>query len=346
MRSLTIADRKIADDEPAYVIADLSHNHLGSAEMAREMIRLAAGTGCSAVKLQRRGPSTYIGLRAIGEVAYADMREARELSHDDYYHLRDYARQCGVHFLVTVFDLESAEEMADVGLDAVKLASGDLTNGPLLRHVAGMGLPIIISSGAADIEDVKGTVHLLTSLGAEFGLLHCTSEYPVAADHVNLRVIEDYRERFPETVIGFSSHVRRQWGPSLEAAAYTLGARIIEKHLTLTPDIGTGEHGFGLTIADLHDLVRTMGLMRQAVGCGRKSVCNEEWLGGRRLGKHLVWSGSHSASEAVRSQDIAIIGGGVGIGPSRLHELVGATLARTVADGEPVRFDDVFGGLE
>ncbi len=346
MRELRIGDRRIADDEPCYTICDISHNHLGSVGMAAEMIRLAAGAGADAVKFQKRGASTYQGLRAIGEVEYATTRESRELSVIAYQTLRAVATTCGVHFLVTVFDIESAEEMLDVGLDAVKLASGDLTNGPLLRHVARMGLPIIISSGAADIEDVKCAVYLLTSMGAEFGLLHCTSEYPVAADHVNLRVIEDYRERFPETVIGFSSHVRRQWGPALEAAAYTLGARIIEKHLTLTPDIGTGEHGFGLTITDLHDLVRTMGLMRQAVGCGRKVICAEEWLGGRRLGKHLVWAGCHSASEAVCSHDIAVIGGGVGIGPNRLHELVGATLARTVADGEPVRPDDVFGGLE
>ncbi len=346
MRELSIRGRRITDDQPAYIVVDCSHNHLGSVGLATEMIRLAAEAGADAVKFQKRGSSTYRGLRAIGEVEYATTRESRELSVIAYQTLRAVATTCGVHFVVTVFDVESAEEMVDVGLDAVKLASGDLTNGPLLRHVARMGLPIIISSGAADIEDVKCAVYLLTSLGAEFALLHCTSEYPVAADHVNLRVIEDYRERFLGTVIGFSSHVRRQWGPSLEAAAYTLGARIIEKHLTLTPDIGTGEHGFGLTIADLHDLVRTMGLMRQAAGCGRKSVCSEEWLGGRRLGKHLVWAGSHVASGTVRSQDIAVIGGGVGIGPNRLHEVVGATLARTVADGEPVRFDDVFGGLE
>lgn len=341
MRELTIAGRRIADDAPAYVCAEISHNHLGSLELAREMIRLAAEAGADAVKFQKRGKATYEGLRAAGEVGYADLRQARELSLYELSCLAAYASGRGIAFLCTAFDVESADVLATVGVDAYKIASGDITNTPLLRHVAGLGKPLLVSTGGCTMADVVEAHRVLTEAGAQFSLLHCTSEYPVEPGNVNLALIETYRTLFPETVIGFSSHVHRMSSCVVETAAFVLGASIFEKHLTITPDIGTGEHAFALTPYDLEGLSQALKMMPRILGHSDKEPLPAEAAGILRLGKHLVYSRALKAGDLLSEDALAVVGGGKGLAPNRLALLVGGVLRRDVAAGEDVREGDV-----
>ncbi len=341
MRSFTLGRRTIDDRSDAYVIAEISHNHLGSMELAREMIRLAAGAGADAVKLQKRGASTYSGLRRAGEDEYAAMREAREFNLLQYAELGHVARQHGLDFLATAFDMESADFLSRVEVDAFKVASGDVKNTPLLREIARHGKPMIVSTGGADLEDVRRAYMALSGAGANFCLLHCTSEYPVSVGDVNLGCILNYLCEFPDRVIGFSSHVARQRGTSLECAAYALGARVFEKHVTLTPGIMTGEHAFALTFAELGELVEALRDTRQAIGDGTKRELDGERPGMLRLGKKLAYARKLPRGHVLSVGDLMVVAPGNGVPPNRIEQLVGRPLCREVAGGEDANLEDV-----
>ena len=322
-------------------MAELSHNHCGSVYLAEQMIRLAAESGADAVKMQKRGTSTYAGLRGAGEAEYAALRESRELTPDEYKYLVDKAHGYGVLFAATVFDPESLDALADVDLDIVKIASGDCVNLPLLRYVAGLGKPLLVSTGGCEMADVIAAFDTLRDAGAQFALLHCTSEYPVRTDRINLNVIRWLRWAFPEVVAGFSSHVHRVDGHTYEAIAYALGARIIERHFTITPGIDTGEHAFGVTPLELAQMCDALRVLPSALGTGAKYVQAGEEAGIKRLGKHLVWANSLKAGDVVMPADLLVMGGGVGVAPNRMSEIVGATLSRSVQVGEDVEAADV-----
>jgi len=349
MRSFTIADRTITDGSPAFVIAELSHNHLGSLALAREMVRLAAEAGADAVKLQRRGPSTYEGLRAAGpELAeYAAMRQAREFDQPQYMALMDYAREQGMAFIATAFDVESLEFLHhDVPVDAIKIASGDITNTPLLEYAAGLRKPLIVSTGGADMDDVRRAHEMLARATRDFtrfALLHCTSEYPAAAENWHLRVVTTLREAFPDTVVGFSSHTHRNNGPVAEILAALLGARVLEKHFTLTPDLG-GEHAFALRPLDLRHLTSSLPNLPLTLGDGTKRVLNAEVAGIERLGKHLAAARDLETGHAIGRGDLAVRAPGLrGMPPHRLEALLGRRLARGLKAHEPINEGDLEG---
>jgi sialic acid synthase len=339
-REFRIRDAIVNDSSDALVLADISHNHLGSYELAREMVRLAAQAGCGGVKFQKRGWSTYAGLRRAGEGDYADLREKRELEAMEYAALSHYAHTLGVHFIVTVFDQESADFTTNLGVDAIKIASGDVTNTPLLEYVAKLGKPMIVSTGGATEEDVNMAFDTLSRVGASFALLHCTSEYPVSGGRVNLRLIDKYRSNYPHTVIGFSSHVHRKAMSMVEQLAYFTGARIFEKHFTITPQINTGEHAFAMTPLEMAELVSAIKVIPAIMGSGEKKILDSEATGILRLGKHLVYARELHRGQFTVAEDFAVEAPGNGVPPNRMPEFVGHRALANFHPGESVAYGD------
>ena len=241
VRELVIDGRRIADDTPCFVIAEIGHNHQGSVERARELIHSAKEAGVDAVKLQKRDnrrlytsalyDSPYDNENSFGPT-YGAHREALELDRDAYVGLRDEARSLGLVFFATAFDEPSADLLAELEVPAFKIASGDLTNTPLLRHVAALGRPLVVSTGGATIEDVDRAVDAITGAGGTLCLLQCTAAYPAAVEDLNLGVIATMRERYPELVIGLSDH---QDGIAMAPVAYMLGARVRRETLHAQP---------------------------------------------------------------------------------------------------------------
>jgi sialic acid synthase len=340
-REFRIGDTIVNDESDAYIISDLSHNHLGSVELCREMIRLSAEAGVSAVKLQKRGDSTYKGLRKAGEGDYADLREKRELFLEDYWELSDYAHSLNLHFLATAFDQESANFLMHrkTTVDAFKIASGDVTNTPLLEYVAKLGKPMIVSTGGATEEDVFAVPYILEKAGCtNFALLHCTSEYPVKAQNMNLKVIQDWNWNYEDVTVGFSSHVHRGNGPCVELMAYVLGARIFEKHFTITPDIGTGEHAFAMTPVDMSLLCQILKKVPLIMGNGVKGILKDEATGILRLGKHLVYDRDLVIGEYPLTFSVEAPGNG--IPPNQFNVYGHRIMARCVEAGDKVMPED------
>lgn len=282
MRELYIDGRRIADDEPCYVIAELGHNHGGNLDTARQLIHAAADAGAHAVKFQRRANQTLYSRALLEQVydnensygpTYGAHREALELSDEQFQKLQGLAAFREVTCFSTAFDEASADALMALNVPAFKLASGALTDLDLLTHVAKKHLPMILSTGGGTMADIDRAVNAIYPLNQKLAILHCTASYPCVFDELNLKVIPVLRERYPNLVIGWSGHDN---GIAMAVAAYTLGARIIEKHFTLNRAMKGTDHAFSLEPAGMKKLCRDLERARVAMGDGVKRWYDSE----------------------------------------------------------------------
>ena len=348
MRELIIEGKRIADDTPCFVIAEIGHNHQGSVEQAQELFVLAKQCGVDAVKLQKREnrrlytralyDSPYENENSFG-ATYGAHREALELDREAYVELQACARELGLVFFATAFDEASADLLAGLDVPAFKIASGDLTNTPLLRHVAAFGKPLVVSTGGATIEDVDRAVEAVTDAGGVLCLLQCTAAYPAAVEDLNLGVITTLRERYPELVVGLSDH---QDGIAMAPVAYVLGARVVEKHFTLSHTAKGTDHAFSLMPEGMRKLVRDLRRVPIAIGDGVKRPLPSEETPLRKMGKQLVAARALEAGHVLAEGDlVAKSPADGGMPPYVLDDLLGRPLLRPLAEEQAVMVGDV-----
>ena len=182
---------------------------------------------------------------------------------------------------------------------AYKIASGDLKSVPLLKHVASFGKPMIVSTGGAQLEDVQRAYDAILPINPQLAILQCTAGYPAATEELDLRVISTYRERFPDAVIGFSSHDN---GIVMPVAAYMLGARIVEKHFTLNRAMKGTDHAFSLEPVGLRKMVRDLDRTFKAMGDGTKKLYDSERAPIVKMGKSLVVAQKPAERSRARPQ--------------------------------------------
>lgn len=306
-RSLTIGDTTISDDSDAWIIAELGHNHGGSVTRCADLIAAAAQAGANAVKLQKRDnralytpeyyAQPYTSENAFGPT-YGEHREALEFHREDYRTLDRYAASHGVTFFATPFDAASADFLANTtAAPCFKIASSDIVNLPLIKHVAQYGKPVILSTGAADQLEVDAAVNAAWPYNQQLALLQCTAAYPASAESLNLRVIKTYRARYPKVVIGLSSHYD---GISDVIAAYVLGARIFEKHFTLSRSSKGTDHAFSLQPAGFAKMVSYLKKTRLMLGDGQKAVQALEQPAIDKMRKSTQWWAEQESARAVR----------------------------------------------
>jgi len=347
-RRLNIDGFDVHDGSDCYVIAEIGHNHQGSVEQAKAMLTMAKDCGANAVKVQKRSNRTlytreffeqpYDNEFSFGPT-YGEHREALELDRDAYVELQRYAREIGITFFATPFDVESADFLAELDMPAYKLASADLSNTPLLRHVAAFGKPMLISTGGATIEDVDRAVEAVRPLNEQVCVLQCTAAYPCDTEDLHLSVITTLRERYPDYVVGLSDH---QSGISMALVAYMLGARVIEKHFTLNHAWKGTDHAFSLMPEGLRKLVRDLRRVPEALGDGVKRPLPIEEKPLEKMGKKLVAARDLELGHVLAPEDIAIKSpADGGLPPYELDRLVGRRLRRPVAFEDFLTFDDV-----
>jgi N-acetylneuraminate synthase/sialic acid synthase len=352
-RRLTVDGVEISDAGGCYVIAEIGHNHQGDVEQAKQLIHAAKECGADAVKLQKRTNRTLY-TRAYYEQPYDNEfsfgstygahREALELSVDDYRELQAYAREQSIAFFATAWDFESADLLAKLDVPAFKIASGDLLNTPLQRHVASFGKPIFLSTGGGSMTDVERAVETILPINDQLCVLQCTAAYPAATEELNLRVITTLRDRFPELVIGLSDH---QSGIAMALVAYMLGARVIEKHFTLDHALKGTDHAFSLMPDGLRRLVRDLRRVEPALGDGVKRPLPVETKPLEKMGKKLVAARDLELGHVLAPDDVAIRSpADGGLPPYELDQLVGRRLRRPVAFEDFLTFDDVESAAE
>ncbi len=346
-RELVVGRHVINDASDAYVIAEIGHNHQGSIETAKEMFRQAKACGVSAVKLQKRdNPHLYTKAmyakpydheNSFG-ATYGEHREALEFGRAEYRELLSYAQDIALDFFATAFDVPSADLLADLDMPAFKMASADLTNIPLLKHVARFGKPMFVSTGAATMEDVERAHQAVMTLNPQLCLMQCTCGYPAEYAELDLRVIETYRERFPDLVIGYSGHDN---GISMPIVAYALGARAIEKHFTLNRAMKGTDHVFSLEPVGMRKMTRDLERTRAALVNAQKNAHASEAEPALKMGKKLVAAHELSAGHRLTRDDVAIKSPGDGVPPYELDRVVGAVTTAPLREDDPISIEQL-----
>ena len=347
MPRLIINSDLISDNSDCYVIAEIGHNHQGSLEKAKEMFRVAKECGVNGVKLQKRD-NRSLYTRALYEMpylhensfgpTYGAHREALEFGRDEYVELKRYAQELGLMMFATAFDFASADFLAELDMPAYKIASGDLTNTPLLKYVAQIGKPMFVSTGGATMEDVQRAYDTIMPINPQLCLMQCTAGYPADAEDMNLRVITTYRERFPDIVIGLSDH---QDGIAMAVAAYVLGARVFEKHFTLHHTWKGTDHAFSLEPIGLRKYVRDLRRAPVAMGDGIKRVLPREEKPLFKMGKKLVAACDLPAGHILAREDVAIKSPNDGLPPHELENVIGKMTLRALKEDENISFEDL-----
>jgi N-acetylneuraminate synthase/sialic acid synthase len=344
-RSLTIAGFEISDASDCFVIAEVGHNHQGNVDKCKELFRTAKECGADAVKLQKRDNRSlytramfdkpYDNENSFG-ATYGLHREALEFGRDEYLELQRYCREIGLTFFATVFDEPSADFLAELDMPAYKIASGDLKTIPLLRHVAALGRPMIVSTGGATLEDIVRAYDVIMPINPQLCFLQCTAAYPASPEDLNLNVITTLRSRFPELVIGLSDHEN---GIAMAVAAYVLGARVVEKHFTLNHTLKGTDHAFSLEPIGMRKLVRDLRRTRVALGTGIKCPLPAEQGPLEKMGKKLVASRALGVGHVLTVADIALKSPADGLPPTSLDQVLGRTLTRPLHADDDIRFE-------
>jgi sialic acid synthase len=346
-RAFFIRNERIADDSDCYVIAEIGHNHQGSVEQAKKFFAEAKRCGANAVKLQKRAnrelythdyfSRPYEHENSFG-ATYGEHREFLEFEREEYEELQAYADELDIAFFATAFDPASVELLAELDVPAYKVASGDVKNLPLIRLIAETGKPMIISTGAATLRDVRRAYETATEVNHEVAILQCTAGYPAAWEELDLKVIDTYRELFPDAVVGLSSH---DSGIAMAIVAYVIGARIIEKHFTLNRAMKGTDHSFSLEPQGLEKMVRDLRRTRLALGDGEKRVYPSEADAAVKMGKKLVAKRDLAAGEILEQEDIASCSPGDGVPPCDLDRFVGRRLRQAVSKNASLSYEMV-----
>jgi N-acetylneuraminate synthase/sialic acid synthase len=331
----------------AFVIAEVGHNHGGDVEVCKQMFQAAKYAGCTAVKLQKRDnrslytkafyDSAYNSENAYGST-YGTHREALEFGESQYRELKQYAESLDLVFFATAFDFKSVEFLEKVGVPCYKVASGDLTNTPLLRAIAQTGKPIIMSSGASTLDDVRRACETVLSHNPALALLHCTAEYPSDYKDMNLSVIGTYLREFPDIVIGISDHDN---GIAMSLVAYVLGARVIEKHFTLNRSWKGTDQAFSLEPEGMRKLVRDVNRAAVALGDGVKRIYDKEKSAKSKMGKKIVAARALPSGHVLAQGDLAFKSPGDGLAPYNESLFYGKALKRAVAEDDALTLDHV-----
>ena len=324
-----------------FIIAEAGVNHNGSLERALEMVEVAKEAGASAVKFQlfraERLVSPSAGRpeyqkKTVGDGSQWEMLKGLELSREDFVRIKRKCDEVGIEFMTTPFDEESARFLYDLGMETFKIASGNLTDYPLLKQVSEFGRPVILSTGMATMEEIREALDVLSS-GLErdqITLLHCLTEYPAPVEEVNLRAMVAMREAFGVRV-GYSDHTL---GWEVPIAAVALGAEVIEKHFTLDRGLPGPDHKASLEPEEFRQMVSAIRKVERALGDGIKRPTPSELKNLPFARKSLFARRPIKKGEVFSMDNLIALRPGDGISPMLLPKILGKASPKDYEAGE------------
>jgi len=325
------------------IIAEAGVNHNGDLAEALLLVDAASESGADIVKFQTFTTDKLVtpdAVKATYQKATTGHNETQmsmlrklELSHSDHVAIIEHCQRRGIRFFSTGFDIESVNMLVGLGIDRIKIPSGEITNLPYLRHVGGLGLPVIISTGMANLEEVRCATEVLLSAGTlkkEVIVLHCTSEYPAPMVDVNLQAMVTMRETLGVNV-GYSDHTT---GHEVAVAAVALGACVIEKHLTLDRDAAGPDHAASLEPAEFSAMVRAIRNIELALGDGIKVLQPSEAANKLVARRSIVAAAEIKTGELFTMLNIAARRPGTGLSPMLWDEVLGKIAIRNFEPNE------------
>ena len=327
------------------IIAEAGVNHNGDLGLAKQLIVAAAAAGADLVKFQTfdaaklvsaSAPKAEYQQSATGnDESQYEMVRKLELSLADHHALIAECVAQGIGFFSTGFDAGSIDMLIELGIDRLKVPSGEITNLPYLRHVAGLGKPVILSTGMATLGDIEAAIDVLEAGGIarhDIVVLHCNTEYPTPMVDVNLRAMANIGAAFG-TPMGYSDHTN---GIEVAIAAVALGATVIEKHFTLDRNLPGPDHQASLEPHELTAMVAAIRNIEQALGDGIKRPTASEAKNRPVARKSIVAAMPIRAGDPFTEGNLTAKRPGTGISPMRWDEFIGRLAARDYAVDEPI----------
>lgn len=333
MDAILVANKAIGPGEPVFIVAEAGLNHNGDPRLARQLVEKAAECGADAVKFQ-----TYrtAELFPPDHPDYAAFERA-EFNRGVYESLMDAAAERGIALLSTPFDEASADLLDDLGVPAFKIGSGEVTHHAFLRHIAAKGKPVILSTGMSAMDEIDDAVDALEAGGCkQLALLHCVSAYPCPLGEANLAAIRELVERFGVPA-GYSDHTE---GNLACVAAAALGARIVEKHFTLSRHLPGWDHFFSHDPDRFKTLVEEIRSVEAALGKGTKGVRGVEESIHPYARRAVYAAKAIRKGEALVRESLAVRRPLGPLPAERLDAVLGKPCARDIAAGEALRPED------
>ncbi len=331
---IEIAGRRIGTGHPPYVIAEVGINHGGDAALAEKLLLLAADAGADAVKLQAFQTELFLSPSS----QYFGVLKSAELAPDALSRLASVARKRGIVLISSVFDEPSADAVAALEMPAFKIASGDLNNLPLLRHVARFGRPMLLSSGGGTIGEIESALAAIRGISPNLqaAVFHCVSHYPTKAEDANLAAIAPMSRQL-SVPTGFSDHTV---GTAGAIAAVALGASMIEKHFTHDREAPGPDHQLSSDPAEFKRLCDDVRIAYAAIGSGRKAPV-EEQSHIRAIRRSPVAVRAIRAGEQITPDMVAIRRPGTGLAPDSMGTILSAVARRDVPAGTILSMADL-----
>jgi N,N'-diacetyllegionaminate synthase len=339
-----------------FIIAEAGVNHNGDEKMALALVEAAVKSGADAVKFQtfsadkltRKGAEkAEYQKQATGDGDQHGMLKALEMSENLHQRLFSRCAELGIEFMSTAFDEESLDFLVALGVKRIKVPSGEITNAPLLRHMAGKGLPLIVSTGMAELDEVVAAVDVIRAARIAHGfaeplaemvtILHCTSNYPTESADVNLRAMNTMA-RTTGLPVGYSDHTL---GLAVSTGAVALGATVIEKHFTLDSELPGPDHKASLEPDQLGALVRQIRDVEAALGSDVKAPTASELPIRELVRRSVTTVRSLAAGAMVGKDDVTLMRPGTGIPPIDLDKVIGRKSARNISAGETLTWSDI-----
>lgn len=316
------------------IIAEAGVNHNGDINLAKRLINVAKEAGADIVKFQTADLDSLVSVHAemadyqkqnIGHTeSQKEMISKLLLDYDEFLELEKYCRQVGIQFLSTPFDLKSIDFLNPL-VGIWKIPSGEITNLPYLEKISKIQKPIILSTGMSELEEVNNALKVLRSNGnKEITLLHCTTEYPVPYDEVNLRAMQKLKREFGYPT-GYSDHTS---GIEISVAAAAMGAVVIEKHFTLDRNMQGPDHKASIEPDELAFLVKAIRHVDLALGCEKKELMPSEIKNRSVARKSIVAARDIKKGEVFKEENLTTKRPGDGISPMKWHEVLGLAAAR------------------
>ncbi|MBA7481332.1 N,N'-diacetyllegionaminic acid synthase [subsurface metagenome] len=350
MGKIRFANKLIGKGKPCFIIAEAGVNHNGDINLAKKLVDVAKEAGADAVKFQTFKAEEVV-IRNAAKAAYQkettppeesqyDMLRKLELSKDDFADLFAYAQEQGILFLSSPFDVGSVDLLSELGVSAFKIPSGEITNQPLLKHIARKRKPIILSTGMATREEVGEALEVIKQEGTDdIILLHCVSSYPAKIEDMNLKAMETLENSF-QLPVGLSDH---STGITIPIAAVALGACVIEKHFTLDRKLPGPDHRASLEPDELKQMVTAIRDVERAMGNGVKRPTRDEEENKKVVRRSIVAKVDIPQETIITEGMLDIRRPGTGLEPKYLGKIIGRTAEATIKKDEIITISKLRG---
>lgn len=317
------------------IIAEAGVNHNGDIDLAKKMIDVASDAGVDYVKFQTfksenlvtstASKAEYQKENTKNNDSQLSMLKSLELTQDDFSMLKDYAGKKKIGFISTPFDLESLEFLSTLNMDFWKIPSGEITNYPYLVRIGKTKMPVIMSTGMSDIDEIRDAIKVLKENGCpDIKLLHCNTMYPTPFEDVNLKAMDTLKNEF-NVEVGYSDHTT---GIEVPIAAVSLGATVIEKHFTLDKTMEGPDHAASLNPDELKAMVSAIRNIEKALGTGEKIVTESEKANKAVARKSIVAACDIKSGDIFTEDNITTKRPGTGINPMRWETVIGTAATK------------------